>query len=442
MVTDQEVCAEALRREFVHLFPHEVASILEDRPLDESVGSIESQVPDDAAQVLERLSSSLAEKVLESLDEEAFRRIVPLMDPARAAPVLARFDEADRERRLALLDPNVAAELGEIIAYPPNTAGRLMDTRVTTFRKETTAEQALTRLRAMREKEFDEVFLVDADGKLTGSVPLEDLAVAAPHRHLADLSTVEPAAVGAISPIEEVLEILETHPSGGLPVVDFDGRMLGVIRQESLRTAAEQEATADLQTMVGVSKEERALSPPSFAIRKRLPWLYVNLGTAFLAASVVGIFQGTIARVAALAVLMPVVAGQSGNSGSQSLAVTMRGLALREVRTPQWRRVVLKEIGVGVVNGAAIALVTSAGVYLWSRSSGLAIVIGISMIFSMTMAGIAGASIPMILKALGQDPAQSSSIFLTTVTDVVGFLSFLGLGTLLVNQLPSGSPVG
>jgi magnesium transporter len=199
--------------------------------------------------------------------------------------------------------------------------------------------------------------------------------------------------------------------------------------------AVEEEFTADMQTMVGASKEEQALSPVSFAVRKRLPWVQVNLITAFLAASVVGVFENTIAQVTALAVLLPVVAGQSGNTGAQALAVTMRGLALREIRLGHWRRVSLKEGAVALINGVGVAITTSLGVYAWSRSVGLAIVIGTSMVISMVAAGLAGALVPLVLVAFKQDPAQSSSIILTTVTDIVGFFSFLGIATLLMSSL-------
>ncbi|HEX6210814.1 MAG TPA: magnesium transporter, partial [Methylomirabilota bacterium] len=196
-----------------------------------------------------------------------------------------------------------------------------------------------------------------------------------------------------------------------------------------------QDVAADIQTMVGASRDERALSPVSFAVRARLPWLEINLVTAFLAAAVVGLFEATIMRFTALAVLMPVVAGQSGNTGAQALAVTMRGLALREIRVRQWTRVLRKEASVAFISGWAIALTTSAGVWLWSGSSGLALVIGVSMVISMVAAGLAGAAIPIVLTSMGQDPARSSSIILTTVTDIVGFASFLGIATLLAAAL-------
>ncbi len=221
-----------------------------------------------------------------------------------------------------------------------------------------------------------------------------------------------------------------------LPVVDLDGHLLGVIRHDAdLVQAVQEEATADIQTMVGASKEERALSTALFAVRKRLPWLNINLLTAFLAAAVVGLFESTIAKFTALAVLLPVVAGQSGNTGAQALAVIMRGLALREIRLRHTVAVLIKETIAGALNGIAIAFVTALGVYVWSRSLGLCAVIALAMVLSMAIAGMSGAAIPLILTALRQDPAQSSSIILTTVTDVVGFFSFLGLATLFASLL-------
>jgi magnesium transporter len=183
--------------------------------------------------------------------------------------------------------------------------------------------------------------------------------------------------------------------------------------------------------MFGAGRDERALSKATFAIRKRLPWLEINLATAFLAAAVVGIFEETIARITVLAVFLPVVAGQSGNTGSQALAVTMRGLALREIRLRHWLKIVRKEFMVGFFNGLAIALTTSLVAYVWTGSIGLPIIIGTAMIISMIIAGFSGAVIPILLQTFGQDPAQSSSIILTTVTDVAGFFSFLGLATIL-----------
>jgi magnesium transporter len=183
--------------------------------------------------------------------------------------------------------------------------------------------------------------------------------------------------------------------------------------------------------MVGAGSEERALSSPVFTVKSRLPWLCINLLTAFAAAAVVGLFDATIAKFTALAVLLPVVAGQSGNTGAQALAVTSRGLALREIRIGHWWRVVRKEVLAAAMNGVAVAAITAGGVLVWSASVGLAGVIGVSMVISMVLAALAGAVIPILLTALGRDPATASSIILTTVTDIAGFFSFLGLATVM-----------
>ena len=272
-------------------------------------------------------------------------------------------------------------------------------------------------------------------GRLAGAVPLGEIATAAPEVKLRDLAQGSPAMVTVTAPREEIVAYLSERRLATLPVVDSDQRLVGVIRYRQLVAAAEAEASMSMQTMLGVGKEERALSSVPFAIRQRLPWLEINLLTAFAAASVVGAFQGTIEKYTALAVLLPVVAGQTGNAGMQALAVTMRGLALREVRPRHWPRLILKEAGVGIGNGIAVAITTAIGVLLWSQNLGLTVIIGIAMLLSMIIAGLCGAMVPVVLKALRQDPATSSSIVLTTFTDCGGFLSFLGLATLFSHWL-------
>ena len=279
------------------------------------------------------------------------------------------------------------------------------------------------------------MFVIDSDNRVIGQVPLQTLALAQPESPLRELMLAVPAAVHPTDGREDVVATAEKHRLADLPVVDLDGRLIGVIPQQQLVQALQAEAAADIGAMVGVSPQERALSKPWFAIKKRLPWLQINLVTAFLAAAVVGIFESTIAQFTALAVLLPVVAGQAGNAGAQAQAVTMRGLALREVTTRQWLVVTAKEVGVGLVNGIAIAATCGVGVWLWSDSLGLVLVISAAMVLAMVVAGFAGAVVPMVLTRLGQDPAQSSSIILTTVTDVAGFFAFLGIATLLSGLL-------
>ena len=416
-------------------YPDEAARILEKASDAEVVEVFESELGRPAIEALKGLTPDKAAQAIVDMSAEHTRRVLEALDPHRAAALLARMDPEIREKNLEVLDPTLAQDLRNMAEYPRDRAGAIMDPRVTAFREDASVREVVRRLRTLRRKRIQDVFLIGADGRLVGSIPLQDVVLASPGDRLADLARIPTPSVQATSTRDAVMEELQQHGVGSLPVVDFDGRLLGVLRQDQLILAAQREASAGLVTMVGASLEERALSSPLFAVRKRLPWLQVNLLTAFLAAAVVGFFEDTIARFTALAVLLPVVAGQSGNTGSQALAVTMRGLALREIRLRHWFRVGGKELLAGALNGVAVALTTAVGVYVWSRSMGLALVIALSMVMSMTIAGLAGGMVPMVLTALRQDPAQSSSIVLTTITDVAGFLSFLGIATLLSGML-------
>ena len=382
-----------------------------------------------AARQLQELGAREAAAVLSTLADDAVRDSLKIIPRERAAAILASMSPDERERVLALAPSRVAQGIRDVYDYPEATAGALMDGRITPFREDLTVQQALERMRSFKEKEFDQIYLMDRDGRIAGTVPLAEIVTAAPETTLAALCAGPAITVPAHASREDIVEVVKNSRIAALPVVDADNRLIGVLRHSDLTDAAANVATVDLQTMLGAGKDERGLSPVSFAVKRRLPWLQINLLTAFAAAAVVGAFESTIAEITALAVLLPVVAGQSGNSGMQALAVTMRALALREVKLSHWPRLVMKEAGVGLLNGLAVAVTTMAGVFLWSQSFALSMVIGIAMVVSMIIASVSGGVIPVILKAARRDPAQSSSIVLTTVTDVLGFLTFLGLAT-------------
>jgi magnesium transporter len=273
---------------------------------------------------------------------------------------------------------------------------------------------------------------------LAGEVEIQALVLADHQSRLESLGKPVSCYLNALDPKEELSELLDSLHIDAVPVVDIDYRLVGVVKTQGLMDAVRDDLMADMATMVGASKDERALSTVFFAVQKRLPWLQINLLTAFMAAAVVGLFEDTIAQFTTLAILLPIAAGQSGNAGAQALAVTMRGLTLREITMKHWFRVMMKEFGAGFLNGCGIAVTCALGVYLWSRSLGLALVMALAMIISMTIAGISGALVPIGLKRFGMDPAQSSSIVLTTVTDIAGFMSFLGIATLLSGMLVAG----
>ena len=431
MSKDLEDAVMTLSREYVTRYPTESVQSLSRMKIKDIAALIQTMNAEEAVRVWDRLLPDMAAEILLSIPESFARDILSVADPSLNARVLMRLPSRSRDHFFNMLEKSKQDELTELQQFPEGSAGSLMDTRFIIIHDDLTAQEALQRLRKKKPRFTRHFFLLDKEENLKGMVDIQELAIAPANTMISSIASPVVSAVLPVASREEVVEQLEKYRLADLPVVDVNGKLVGVIRYNALVNAVREETSTDVLTMVGVSKNERALSKASFVVRKRLPWLEINLLTAFLAASVVGIFEGTIAKFTALAVLLPVVAGQSGNSGAQALAVTMRGLALREIRTQHWRRVAMKEIGAGFINGVAIALTTAVGVYYWSRSAGLSLVIGVSMIISMIAAAVSGVVIPMILSAAGQDPAQSSSIILTTVTDVVGFFSFLGIATLL-----------
>lgn len=435
--------SQALTRAFLEAHPERAADRLEDME------------PEQAADLLEPLPASLLTPAWEAMLPDAgrallraaspalARKALNLMQPTRAVALLAGLDDEEREQLLASLSEVAQRDLQRLLAFPTDSAGSMMDPRVLTLRADLSAAAALERLRrdARNRRSVHGrrmLYVVDDSHRLIGRIELQDLALAQPDATLSGLLDPIDAVVNALDDKDAIVEAMENRDLSSLPVVDAEGHLIGVVRHDQLLRTAREQAVTDIQTLFGASADERALSPVGFTVAKRLPWLQINLLTAFLAAAVVGVFEDTIARFTALAVLLPVVAGQSGNTGAQALAVVIRGLALREVRLLQWPAILRKELFVALINGLGVAATTCLAVYLWSGSSGLTLVIGLSMVASMLVAGVAGAGVPLLLTLFRLDPAQSSSIVLTTVTDIAGFFSFLGIATLLADLLPTG----
>lgn len=435
MTTEPTQIIDALNRRYLVDHPMLAATRLETLAPEDAAEILQAHPVDLLLPVWSRLVPGVAAILLVRMSDEAISAILANLPPAAAIRVTSQLKDDDLRRILDILPDHISKEIQILMAHPADTAGRLMDPKAQSFREKSTVGQALTLMREAGQGIGTELFLVDDEGRLTARALLQDVAIADSRMKLSRLSRPLTATVQPITPQQEVAELFESREVANLPVTDLDGRLIGVIPETALLHAAQQDATADMQTMVGASRDERALSSPFFAVRKRMPWLQINLLTAFMAAAVVGFFESTIAQFTALAVLLPVVAGQSGNAGAQALAVTMRGLALREITARQWMAVTFKEGQVGLYNGIAIAITCSLGVYFWSGSYGLVLVISSSMILAMIAAGFAGAIVPIMLVRLGQDPAQSSSIVLTTVTDIAGFTAFLGIATLLSGLL-------
>lgn len=402
----------------------------------EELASVTNNVPAASLMPLyETLTPSRSVELFQSLAHADQLETLGQATPRTAVLLLSGLEPEARDTLLDELPLASRTELQRVLNFPADTAARLMDRATDTLRTDMTVGEARARLKVAHIRRARSLYAIEENGSLAGRIDVQDLATQGDKVPIKRLMQPIDCVADMNSNREELVALFTTFGLDSIPVIGTDQRLMGVVRYTGLMQAAQSVASADLQKMVGVSPEERALSTPWFAVKRRLPWLHINLLTAFLAASVVALFEGLISQVTALAILLPVVAGQSGNAGAQALAVTMRGLSLREVGLRQWLQVIKKETMVGVMDGVVLALTCGAGVFFWSQSLGLAMVIAVAMVLSMIAAGIAGAGVPMLLVRLGQDPATASSIILTTVTDVAGFFSFLGTATLLQSFL-------
>ena len=426
---------ESLLHSFVELHPEDAARSIESLDPGEA-GRLFGTLPEPvAARLAERLNPHIVAPIFERLDPEHALRLLSSIAPRPASAIVHHLTDDVRTSMLEKLPEGTSRQLKELFAYPAETAGAMMEPRVVSFSIDLTVEQATSAIRKARRDALHYLYVTKRDGSLAGVLNMRDLLLSMPDAKIEPMVRRNVLTIPETMPSDEVVALMRDRKFLALPVVDIDGHLLGVVKHNEALETGQLEAFEDLQKMVGVGGDERALSPVSIVVKRRLPWLIVNLVTAFMAAAVVAVFEDTIAKIAALAVLLPIVSGQGGNSGAQSLAIVMRGLALREILSSNRRRVIIKEITAGLFNGIAVALVTAAAVYFWKWNVGLALVILLAMIVNMVAASLAGAVIPMILKALGRDPAQSASIFLTTVTDIVGFASFLGFAVLFMRLL-------
>jgi magnesium transporter len=350
---------------------------------------------------------------------------VEWLDEERREPVVALLPEARRE------------ELRKAELYPPSSAGRVMTTRFLALEEEVTAQEAIDAIRKAGDDSEGILYLYVVDGKerLRGVVPIRRLVAGSPDRRCGDLMVQDPVSVLPEADQEEVAQIVARYNLLAVPVVDAEDRMLGVITVDDVIEVITEEATEDIYHLAGLSDEDRVFSPARHAIRKRLPWMLLNLGATFLLAWVIGLFERTLEQIVTLAFFMPVVAGMGGNGGIQALTVITRAIALGELEFSSGLRAIGKEVSVAIVIGIVTGAVSGTLAYLWQGSPYLGVVLFATMIITMAIAGILGAAVPLLLKALGQDPAVGSGVFVTTITDLFGFFTFLQIGTLLLDRL-------
>ena len=389
-----------------------------------------------AGKTLKELPPDLLPEILELIDDEKVAKMMDRTDPDDQVTFIDSLPEERRERVLALVDPDRRERVKQSISYPEETVGRITTTDYLALPPNTSAQDAIDKIRERAELEsFFYLYVVDQAEKLIGVVPLRNLVVAPGDRTLLEMMIPDPVCGEVSMDQEEAAKLVSKYDLLALPIVDHEGRLVGIITVDDVIDIINKESTEDMYRMAGLEEEDRIFSHAKLSIQKRLPWMSFNLLTAMLAAFVVGLFEGTIEKAVALAIFMPVVAGMGGNGGTQTLTVMIRGIALGELEfTTAWR-VVMKEVTVGITMGATTGLLVALIAYLWKGNPVLGFVLALAMVLNLLVASLAGTLIPLALKHMKMDPALGSGVLVTTFTDVFGFLSFLGLGTIFLRYL-------
>jgi magnesium transporter len=414
--------------------PHDAADILEALDEEAAADLISELDAGSAADVLEEMHDEAAADVLEELDASEAAALLTEMPADEAADVIEHLDAASRAEVLAAIPDEHQDRILSLLAYPPDSAGGLMKQETATLPSGITSGEAIEALRRLHEtlEDLSYVYVVDHADRLVGVVSFRELVFARPGTALDEVMVPNPVAVRPETDREDVAAIIQRYGYFGLPVIDHRGVLLGMVAVDDVIEAVQREATEDIAAMVGAGIEETLYTPVGRSIRLRLPWIALNLALAFLVAAAVSRFEPIIDRVAVLAAYMPVVALVGGNGGAQAQAVIIRAMAVETIPSHLLRRVVLREVAVGFFNGLAIGALSGTIAATLTGQMKIGVVIAIAALTNMTIANLAGTGIPIVLDRLGQDPALASNIFLTLITDLVGFAGFLGIATLLL----------
>jgi magnesium transporter len=422
-------------QEPTELHPADIADALQQLPPEEAVAQLRALPTETASEVLTELDEGVVADITAQLTTQEITDLLEELPHDEAADIAADLSPDQRYEVLSQLEPPESAKVTQLMHYPEDSAGGIMKDEFIAIAEDQTIGQALDLVRKRDEEEFAEVsylYVIDINHKLVGILSVRDLVFRMPHKKIRDVMSKEVRLVRVDTDQEEVARLFSQYHYMALPVVEQDGRLVGVVEAHQVIDILREEATEDMQLMVGMSGEESAFTPWRRSFGMRMPWLLINLLTAFLAGGVIAFFEDTLARWTALAIFLPIIAGQGGNSGMQTLTVTIRSMALGELKGELARKVVIKELLIGLLNGLAIGMIVGMIGLLWQDSILMGIIVMLAMFLNTLAAAIAGTLIPLALRAAKVDPALSSSIFLTTVTDVAGFFFFLGLATLLL----------
>lgn len=432
---EQSAEAEVETIDFESFHPADGADHLEGLPIEEQVEAVVQLPVDDAAEFIAEMERHDRAELMTELPPDHAADILEAMSPDDAADVLDDMDDAHQKRLLRRMEKEEAADVQTLMRFDPETAGGVMNTEVMVLEQELTVDDAISMIRnAVEDTEIPYyAYVVNGEETLIGVLSLRDLMMAKPGKHLSDLVQDQNLITVLYNKDrEEVAHLIAHYNFLAMPVVDNEGKLLGVVTHDDVIDIIHEEHSEDMLGMVGAGHDETFDTPWTRSVAMRLPWLVINIATASLSAWVVHQFEGTIAQMAILAALMPIVANQAGNTGHQSLAVMIRQMAMERFDRKKAWIAVLRESKIGTANGFLVSILAMAGVYFLTTNIHLAIVLGLALGLDMIVGNVVGALIPLILRALGRDPAQASSIFVTMITDAAGFLTFLGLAALFL----------
>ena len=399
---------------------------------DDRVRLVELTGTDFHFSALNEVDDAVREEILEELEPETVAEGVRELESDDAVELLEALDQEDQEEILEKLPPSERDALERSLEYPESSAGRRMQTEFITVPPDWTVGQAIDYMRETPDlpDRFYEIYAVDGAKRWKGAVSLDALLRSRRPVPLADLIDEDRRRVAVTDDLEEVARLFGKYNLVAAPVVDTEDRLVGIITIDDVVDVIEEEADEEIKALGGVTSDEQLSDDVWTIARARFNWLLVNLATAFLASSVLGLFEGQLEKMVALAVLAPIVASQGGNAATQTMTVAVRALATRELGSNNAFRVVVREGLVGLVNGIAFAVITGVAAVAWFNIPGLGVVIGLAIICNLVAGALGGILIPMVLERARADPAVASGTFVTTVTDVVGFFSFLGIATL------------
>ena len=419
---------------YLQLHPSDRAAVLTELPggIRRSLGG--EMAPETLAGLVEYLEPRIAARMLREFDTERLAAVLDLADPAAAAEVLERLPEETRSNTLDAMELSTPVET--LLQYEEGTAGRLVNPAAPVFKETMTVPIALDRLRLMgtAAEQVNSFPVVDDDGLLVGSLKPLRLALARPYDSVGQIMDREVTSVTTSTDEQVAAQLLSRFNVSEMPVVEEDGRLVGMIHAEDAVEVVQESATEDMFRIASIG-EERITGPLAESVRSRFPWLAVNLVTVFFAALVIGLFESTIAKVVALAAFLPIVAGQGGIGGTQTVTLVVRSLAMGELPRQLGLRLLRREIALGLIHGLVLGAIIGGIGWAWQGNPILGMVLALAMTGNMVVASVAGAGVPLLLRRLRMDPAVSAAVFVTTFTDVIGFALFLGLASVFIEFL-------